>query len=354
MDIQEILRYELLGNTALRWIEALGYAVAVVAALYIARAVLVSRVAAFAKRTATRWDDLIVHAMSKTRFFLMAVFGATLAAQLLDMPDGAALVVRAASSVAILLQAGIWAHAGLTFWLENFGDPKQRDGSTVTVVNSLGFLGKLVLWSVVVLFALDNVGIKVTALIAGLGVGGIAIALAVQSILGDLFASLSIVLDKPFVVGDFIIVGDFLGVVEHIGIKTTRVRSLSGEQIVFSNNDLLSSRLRNYGRLRERRVVFTLGVTYQTPRARLQEIPGMIRKAIEEQDKTRFDRSHFKAYGAFSLDFETVYYVLGADYNLYMDIQQAINLRIHEMFEEAGIEFAFPTQTIFVERGAED
>jgi small-conductance mechanosensitive channel len=204
---------------------------------------------------------------------------------------------------------------------------------------------------VVVLFALDNVGIKVTALVAGLGVGGIAIALAVQNILGDLFASLSIVLDKPFVVGDFVILGEFMGNVEHVGLKTTRVRSLSGEQIVFSNNDLLSSRLRNFGRLRERRALFTLGVTYQTPREKLQKIPGMIKQAIESIEKTRFDRSHFKSYGAFSLDFETVYYVLGADYALYMDIQQKINLQIHEMFENEGIEFAYPTQTVFVEKG---
>ena len=185
-------------------------------------------------------------------------------------------------------------------------------------------------------------------MVAGLGVGGIAVALATQNILGDLFASLSIVLDKPFVIGDFLIVGDFMGSVEYVGLKTTRLRSLSGEQLVFSNTDLLGSRIRNYGRMYERRVVFKLGVTYQTPREKLSRIPAIIREAIETQDNSRFDRSHFQAYGDFSLNFESVYYIGSPDYNLYMDVQQAVNLRIHERFEEESIEFAYPTQTLFV------
>jgi small-conductance mechanosensitive channel len=171
-----------------------------------------------------------------------------------------------------------------------------------------------------------------------------------QNVLGDLFASLSIVLDKPFVLGDFLIVDEHLGNVEHIGLKTTRVRSLWGEQLIFSNSDLLNSRIRNLGRMQERRTVFALGVTYQTPREKLTRIPGILREAVEAQEKTRFDRSHFKAYGDFSLNFETVYYVTVADYNAYMDVQQAINLRIHERFEEEGIEFAYPTQTLFLVR----
>jgi small-conductance mechanosensitive channel len=350
MDVQHILQYEFLGNTAARWAAAAGYGVVVVSVLYAARLVLVSRLGALARKTSTHWDDIIVAALSKTRFFIIAIFGAGLAAQLLDMPDRAAYAVRTVSTIAILLQVGLWGHAALSFWLEHHG-AAARTGSSVTVVNSLGFLVKVVLWAVVVLFALDNVGIRVTALVAGLGVGGIAIALAVQNILGDLFASLSIVLDKPFVVGDFVTVGEFQGHVENVGLKTTRVRSISGEQIIFSNNDLLSSRLRNFGRLRERRIVFTIGVTYQTPREKLQRIPALIRKAIESQEKTRFDRSHFKAYGDFSLNFETAYYVLGAEYPLYMDIQQAVNLQIHEMFENEAIEFAYPTQTVFVEKG---
>jgi small-conductance mechanosensitive channel len=224
----------------------------------------------------------------------------------------------------------------------------KEDAAAATTIGALRFIAKLVLWTAVLLLALDNLGLDITTLVAGLGVGGIAVALALQSVLGDLFASLSIVLDKPFVIGDFIIVGDFLGTVEHIGLKTTRVRSLSGEQLVFSNGDLLSSRIRNYKRMAERRIVFGFGVVYQTPAEQLEAIPGMVREFIESLEKTRFDRAHFKGFGNFSLDFEVVYYVLVPDYNIYMDIQQQINLALYRRFEQDGIEFAYPTQTLYV------
>ena len=200
---------------------------------------------------------------------------------------------------------------------------------------------------------LDNLGINVTALVAGLGIGGVAVALALQKILGDLFASLSIMLDKPFVVGDFLVIDDYMGSVEHIGLKTTRIHSLSGEQLVFSNSDLLNSRLRNYGRMFERRVVFSIGVIYETPRKKLQLIPEIIRESVEAQDKIRFDRSHFMKYGDYALMFETVYYVLSPDYNIYMDIQQAIYFAIHKRFEQEQIEFAYPTQKLLLSQTTE-
>jgi small-conductance mechanosensitive channel len=253
--------------------------------------------------------------------------------------------------VALLIQAALWALIGLQVAIEEYRQQQlAKDPASVTTLNVLNFMGKILIWTIVFLLVLDNLGVNITALIAGLGVGGIAVALALQTILGDLFASLSIVLDKPFVVGDFLIVGDLLGSVEYVGLKTTRLRSLSGEQLVFSNSDLLSSRIRNYGRMYQRRVVFNLGVTYQTPRDKLIKIPEIVRAAIEQQDKTRFDRSHFKEYGDFALVFESVYYVQGPDYNEYMDIQQAVNLQVHEQFEQQGIEFAYPTQTLFVKQ----
>lgn len=173
-------------------------------------------------------------------------------------------------------------------------------------------------------------------------------ALALQNVLGDLFASMSIVFDKPFVLGDFVSVGDLSGTVEHVGLKTTRVRSLSGEQLVFSNSDMLSSRIRNYGRMRERRVAFDIGVVYDTPAPTLRAIPGIVREAVEACDNTRFDRSHLKAFGGSSIDFETVYYMNVPDYAAYMDTQQAINLHLYERFADEGIEFAFPTRTVHV------
>jgi small-conductance mechanosensitive channel len=205
-----------------------------------------------------------------------------------------------------------------------------------------------VLWAVVALLALDNMGFDITALVAGLGVAGIAVGLAVQNILGDLFASLSIVLDKPFVIGDFIVVDNLPGTVERIGIKTTRVRSLSGEQLVFSNADLLKSRIRNYRRMTERRVVFSVGVTYETGEEKLGTIPGILRGIVEAQGNVRFDRAHFQSFGDSALVFEVVYYILTPDYSRYMDIQQEINFAIHRRFTAEGISFAYPTRTLWL------
>jgi len=238
----------------------------------------------------------------------------------------------------------------------NYGLERYRrrqlevDPSGVTSLGALGFLARAMVWTVIALTILANLGVNITAFVASLGIAGVAIGLALQGVVGDLLASLSIVLDRPFVVGDFITVGEFMGTVEHVGLKTTRIRSLSGEQLVFSNSDLLSSRIRNYKRMSERRAVFALGVTYDTPAEKLRRIPGMIREVIEAMDNTRFDRSHFKAFGPSSLDFETVYYMLVPDYNAYMDTQEAINLEVVQRLGDEEIELAFPTQTLYLQR----
>ncbi len=296
------------------------------------------------------WSVLLA-AVKRTKWLFILILGLFLGAAALQLPEYVRTVSKTIVIVTLLIQIGLWAAAAVQVMIEQYRQRQQaKDPAGVTTLNLLNFISKIVIWSLVLLLVLDNLGVNITALVAGLGVGGIAVALALQTILGDLFASLSIVLDKPFVVGDFLIIGDMLGTVEYVGLKTTRMRSLSGEQLVFSNSDLLNSRIRNYGRMFERRVVFNIGVTYQTSHEDLIRIPSIIREAIEKQDKTRFDRSHFKEYGNFSLNFESVYYVLGPDYNEYMDIQQAINLYIHEKFETAGIEFAYPTQTLFIEK----
>jgi len=207
---------------------------------------------------------------------------------------------------------------------------------------------KVIMWGLGVVFFLDNLGFKVSTVIAGLGIGGVAIALAAQTILGDLFSYLAILFDRPFEIGDFIVVGDFLGTIEHIGIKTTRIRSLNGEQIVFSNSDLTNSRTRNYKRMDKRRVTFRIGVTYQTSLVHTKEIPSIVKTIIERIQNTLFDRAHFFTFGDSGLIFEVVYYVLSQDYNKYMDIQQDINFAIKEAFEKRGIEFAYPTQTLYI------
>jgi small-conductance mechanosensitive channel len=340
-------------NTLTQWLLAVAVALAAWLGLRLVLRVVRGRIRKFAQRTKTEWDDLLVEALSRTKGWFLLLVSLWVGSSTLELPPRLEILIGRVAIVAVLLQVGVWASAGLAGWLARYTKRElETDRGAATTVSAMGFVAKLALWSVLLLVALDNVGVDITTLVAGLGVGGVAVALAVQSVLGDLFASLSIVLDKPFVLGDFIIVDDQAGNVEHVGLKSTRVRSLWGEQLVFANSDLLKSRLRNFGRMQQRRVVFTLGVTYQTPRAKLESIPGIIREAIEAQQDTRFDRSHFSSYGDFALLFESVYYVLSADYNVYMDRNQAIYLRIHERFEQEGIEFAYPTQTLFLEKAS--
>ncbi len=349
------LDYELFGNSLQDWVIALIVATAVFSMILVIMKVGVSRLAGLAQGTDTFWDDAVTDALSHTHWLFLLVMALFVGSLFLEFPDRVREAIISATFIALIVQGGLWLNKSVTYWVKQESRRRREaDPSTVSTITAAGFIGRLVLWSLVVILLLDNLGINVTALVAGLGVGGIAVALAVQNILGDLFASMSIVLDKPFAVGDFLIIGDHMGSVEYIGLKTTRIRSLSGEQLVFSNTDILGSRIRNYGRMFERRVLFKLGVTYQTPREKLKLIPQIVRDAVLEQEKVRFDRAHFQAYGASSLDFEIVYYVLAADYNLYMDIQQAINLRIHQRFEQEGIEFAYPTQTVFVHREGSD
>ncbi len=221
-----------------------------------------------------------------------------------------------------------------------------------TARNALDIFFKVLLWVVVVLLTLENLGIKISTLIVGLGVGGIAIGLALQSVASDLFASLSIMLDKPFEIGDYIAVNTFSGTVEQIGIKSTRIRAVTGEELILPNTDLTVGTIHNYKRLKERRILFQIGVTYSTPPEIMKEIPELIKAIIESKPNTRFDGAHFQGFGPSSLDFQIVYYTLSPDYTLYMETQQAINLDLLEEFNQRGIEFAFPTQTIIMEKTA--
>ncbi|MDI1244965.1 MAG: mechanosensitive ion channel family protein [Rhodoferax sp.] len=307
-----------------------------------------------AKNTETVIDDFLIDVLSATRVLLAATIGLYLGSHFLTLPAALEKWVGRIFVIALILQVGFWASRGLIFWLRNHfsqGDEADQGARTMTL-SLLSFLGRVVVWVLVLLSMLDNLGINVTALVASLGIGGIAIALAAQNILGDLFASLTIAIDKPFVVGDFIILGEEMGTVEHVGLKTTRLRSLSGEQIIMSNNDLLQSRIHNYKRMAERRALFAIGVTYDTPAEKLELIPKLIEQAVTAQTDARFDRAHFKSFGAFSLDFETVYYVRKPDYNVFMNVQQGINLHLVRSFAEHRIEFAFPTQTLHLNNHA--
>lgn len=346
MDFLETL---FVGNAVKHWLIAAAIAAANFLVLYAVLKVFVRRLEKFAQTTDTNVDDFISEVLSKTKMFTLTFTAIYIGSKFLTLPSSGERALDALLILILLVQAGIWVSTAVSSWLKQY--TKRRlveDAASATTLSALGFLSRLVIWTIVLLLALDNLGVNISALITGLGIGGIAVALALQNILGDLFASLSIVLDKPFIIGDFIIVNDHLGTVEHIGLKTTRLRSLSGEQLVFSNSDLLNSRIRNFKRMNERRILFGVGVTYQTPFDKLKTVPTILKQAVEAQGQTRFDRAHFKEFGDFSLNFEVVYFVLTPDYNQYMDIQQAINLELYKRFEQEGIEFAYPTQTLFV------
>ncbi|MBI2822903.1 MAG: mechanosensitive ion channel family protein [Acidobacteria bacterium] len=316
-------------------------------ALQLSKKVISRRLVVLAKRTVTGLDDQLAKLIAKTRFFFFLALSVYAGSLALALPERWVSVVQGLAILALLLQAGVWGNCLISYLISHYVRLEAgEEALQATSEAALVFFAKLVLWSLVLLLALDNMGIDTTALITSLGIGGIAIALAVQNILGDLFASLSIMIDRPFVVGDFIIVDEYLGSVEHIGIKSTRVRSLHGEQLIFSNADLLKSRIRNFKQMSERRVIFSIGVTYETPYEKLAAISSMIREIVESREAVRFDRAHFKGYGDSSLNFEVVYWIKSPDYNLYMDIQERINLEIFSRFAREGIEFAYPTRTL--------
>lgn len=291
--------------------------------------------------------EIPLQAASRTSWLFMLAIAAWCGAAALSLDARSDARVERVATIAFFWQCGLWASTAAAAWLDRRRQlALEVDRAAAGSIGILRFLARVAVWVMVVLLTLDNLGIDITALVAGLGIGGIAVALAVQNVLGDLLASLSIALDQPFVIGDFLVVGEHMGTVEYIGIKSTRLRSLSGEQIVMSNADLLAGRLRNYGRMQERRVAFTVGVTYESDRAVLAGLPALLREIIDAETGVRFDRAHFARLGAYSLDFECVYYVLSADYNRYMDAQQSINLRIMERFAALGVEFAYPTSTV--------
>jgi small-conductance mechanosensitive channel len=353
MQPPTILEWQFYHNSLEAWLVAGVVFVVIGTTLVIIRTLLARRLAKIAARTATTADDAIVDLLRRTRYFFILTAAVAGAFLFLDLPPRAHSIGHLLGTISLILQIAIWGNGLITFWFQNYATRKaDTDLSSRTTIAAFSFVARTILWIMLALVALNRLGYDVTALITGLGVGGIAIALAVQNVLGDLFAALAIVLDKPFVVGDSISVDTVTGTVEHVGLKTTRIRSVNGEQIICSNADLLRSRIRNFKRMQERRVVFTTGVSYETPPDTIAKIPAMLREAVEAQQQVRFDRSHFVSYGESALNFETVYFVLAADYLVYANVNQAVNLAVLRRFATEGIEFAYPTRVVLVKGGA--
>ncbi|MFO7917684.1 MAG: mechanosensitive ion channel family protein [Anaerolineae bacterium] len=298
----------------------------------------------------SRVGDLSGRLARKTKTIILIIWSLYIGTLFLTLSSRVTTWTRTLALIAFFIQVGIWSDAFISSWLTHYQEEHaEEEAEQVTTYTALGFVVRFALFSLLTLLALDNIpGVEATALITSLGIGGVAIALAVQNILGDLFASLSISLDKPFMIGDLIGIGDFRGRVENIGLKTTRISSLSGEQIVISNSDLLNSRIRNYRHMTQRRVSLTIGVACETPYEKMKKIPNILEEIISTQEDVRFDRAYFSSYGDFSFDFDILYHVLTSDFSKHMEIKQNINLEILRRLEEEGITMPYPTQHIFL------
>jgi small-conductance mechanosensitive channel len=347
----DVLRQVVFGNEVGAWLIAIGVGFGTAGALRILLPAAIRRVGRLAKDTRNQIDDAIVAAAGATRGFFYLVAGAYVGLRFIEAPAAIEGILNEVVATAILLQMAIWVVCGFRALLDGMRHERYADDPEVaTSFHLIRVVGTAAIWFLALLFVLQAWGINVTALVTGLGITGIAVALAVQSILADLFASLSIIFDKPFLVGDFLAIDDYLGAVERIGLKTTQLRSMSGEQLVFSNSDLLKSRIRNYGRMAHRRVAFGFGIVYETNPDLVARIPTWVQEIIETEEVTRFDRCHFKRLGDWALEFETVYFVVVPDYAVFMDVQQRVNLALMRRLGEAGVDFAYPTQLQYERR----
>jgi small-conductance mechanosensitive channel len=335
------------GNPVSEWLIAIGIAVATFLLLGALKRFVVFRLGKWAEKTETDVDDMLIDLVKRTKLLYLLVFGLWCGSHYLKPTPEVYYYIHLTLKVATLLQAALWCVGVVDYGVGKLTKGTSADPGKAMGAHVLGLIGRALVWTAIGLMLLSLVMHEtITTLVTGLGVGGIAVALALQNVLGDLFASISILLDKPFVLGDSIVVGEFNGTVEHIGIKTTRLKSVNGEQLIMGNADLAHSRIRNFKRLQERRSVFTIGVTYQTPREKLEQIPAMLKEIIEKTHQARFERAHFAKFGDWALVFEAAYFVQHPDYQSFMDAQQAVNFELLKRFEKEGIAFAYPTQTV--------
>jgi len=339
--------YKILENTTQDYVLAILAFAVFVFIFRLFQDLAIRRLKNLAKKTKTDIDDTlikIVHTIKPQFYYFVAFY---FAIYFLSLSSTANKIINIILLVWITYQA-IIAISVLIDYIINRYIRSGDDGGGKSAIKLLGKIAKVILWILGALLVLSNLGINITSLIAGLGIGGIAVALALQNILMDLFSSFAIYFDKPFVPGDFIIVGSNMGTVEKIGIKTTRIRSLQGEEVVISNQELTSARIQNFKKMEKRRIVFSFGVVYETPQEKLEKIPKIVEKIIKSIETADFDRAHFHKFDDSALTFEVVYFVKTPDYNEYMSINQKIHLGIKGEFEKEGISMAYPTQTLYV------
>lgn len=342
-----------IGDTDIRLFVASGLTfLALTAVFWVIRQVVLVRAKVLAEKTTGFFDDTVVHAVESIRAWVYTLVALYAALQYFTVPELLDSVLTGVFFFAVVWQIIEVATIFLNYFVATFLE-KDEDGDGVvdpnaaTASHMVTLIARIVLWSLGMLFVLSNLGIEVTSLLAGLGIGGIAVAFALQGVLSDLFASFSLYFDKPFRIGDFIVIGNDKGTVERIGIKTTRIRTLQGEELVVSNTELTSARVQNFKKMQERRISTQFGITYETSQELVKEVPGIVTRIFEALDGARLDRVHFTSFGDSALIFEVVYYVDSSDYTQYLNIQQAFNFDLMQRFAELGIDFAYPTQTIY-------
>jgi small-conductance mechanosensitive channel len=340
-ELKNILDPVFFGNTLWQWTFAGLIAFVVLSTLLAVRRIIRSQYERLAATPQTEIMEVPLKVASRTTVLFILVAALFAGLQAVELPPKLARLALTLFTISAFWQAGLWATTAVLASLERKAQREMAvNRAAAGTLGVIGFIARVTIWAFVLLLTLDNLGIEIKPLLAGLGIGGIAVALAAQNVLGDLFASLAITLDRPFVVGDALAVDDFSGTVEYIGVKSTRLRSVNGEQIIMPNSNLMNSRMRNHSRLRERRVVLTISVSHDTSAEKLAGIPALIRQLIEAQSDTRLDRAHLAKVGTASFDFEAVYFVTIPDYNRHMDIQQTIVLRLLEAFERDDIAIA--------------
>ncbi len=348
--MQEFLNRSYFGNTILHYLTFLIVFLFGILIIYILKKIVLNRIKLWTEKTNTTLELPLVKGIQKLviPFLYYIAFYSAFKTLRLDRDFIHAFDVISTIILTFLIIKLIIA--SLQYFFSTYLNRQEGGAEKFKQLKGISSLISVLVWVIGSVFLLDNLGFKVSAVVTGLGIGGIAIALASQAVLKDLFSYLVIFFDRPFEIGDSITVGDKTGTVERIGIKTTRLRGLGGEQLIFSNTDLTDSRIHNYKRMEKRRVVLSLGVTYQTSLEELKEIPAIVKRIIKAQPEVTFDRGHFTTLGDSSLNFEVVYYVNSSDYTKFMDAQQAINLKIFDEFNTRKIEFAYPTQTLFLSK----
>jgi small-conductance mechanosensitive channel len=340
------VKFTFLNNTILNYLIFFGVLIFGIVVSKILKRLILKRFNIWIKKTEKIIDDKSLLSLNNNISIILYLAIFYFSIKILNLNAGIYSVINLLSIAILTIIVAMLVSMIVTFIVDEYIKKKMPSVSGKTIIQLINNIMKVVIWGIALVLFLDNIGIKINSLIAGLGIGGIALAFAAQAILVDIFCYFTILFDKPFEIDDFIIVGQQMGTVEYIGMKNTRLRSLNGEQIILSNSDLINSRISNYKTMVERRILFKIGVTYDTTSEKLREIPELIKNIIENVQETRFGRVHFCTYGVYSLDYEIAYYILSNDYDKYMDINQDINLQIKEAFEKNGIEFAFPTQTL--------